>query len=98
MREPAAIRRAPMLSLAVLLFLAKFIQFAIDAKVLFCSDSGAFILNGVKLVFLPQRSYIYGYLIRILAIPFHSLKAIVAMQLVMAGITARLLGLVLLRY
>jgi hypothetical protein len=98
MLEPLAVRRAPMLTLAVLLFLAKCLQFAIDSTALFCSDSGAFVLNGLNLAFLPQRSYAYGYLLRIFAMPFHSLRAIVAMQLVMGGITAWLLGFVLVRY
>src|SRR5580704_12372567 len=94
----ARIERAPLVTLAILLAVVKFIQFAIDSTALFFFDSGSFILNALGLVFVPEQSYIYGYLIRIFAVPFHSLRAIVAMQVVMGGITAWLLGFVLLRF
>src|SRR5450631_3268001 len=94
----ARIRRAPLLTLAILLAVVKSIQFAIDSTALFYFDSGSFILNALGLGFISERSYVYGYLIRIFAVPFHSLRAIVAMQLVMGGVTAWLLGFVLLRF
>ena len=94
----ARIERAPLVTLAILLAVVKFIQFAIDSTALFYFDSGSFILNALGLAFKPERSYVYGYLIRIFAVPFHSLRAIVAMQVVMGGITAWLLGFVLLRF
>ena len=88
----------PLLTLAILLAVVKSIQFAIDSTALFYFDSGSFILNALGLAFISERSYVYGYLIRIFAVPFHSLRAIVAMQLVMGGVTAWLLGFVLLRF
>ncbi|MGA2211827.1 MAG: hypothetical protein ABSH31_01025 [Bryobacteraceae bacterium] len=95
---PGIIRRSPLLTLAILLAAAKAIQFAIDSTALFFFDSGTFILNAMRLAFLPERSYVYSYLLRIFALPFHSLRAIVAMQMVMGAITAWLLGFVLLRF
>jgi hypothetical protein len=92
------IQRAPLLTLALLLAAVKSIQFAIDSTALFFFDSGAFILNALGWGFIPERSYVYGYLIRIFGVPFHSLRAIVAMQMVMGGVTAWLLGFMLLRY
>ena len=53
MLEIVAVRKAPLLILAVLLFLAKCLQFAIDSTALFCSDSGAFVLNGLELRVSP---------------------------------------------
>ena len=94
----ARIRRAPLLTLAILLAVVKSIQFAIDSTALFYFDSGSFILNALGLAFVSERSYVYGYLIRIFAVPFHSLRAIIAMQLVMGGVTAWVLGLVLLSF
>lgn len=88
----------PLLSLAILLALVKSAQFAVDSTALFFNDSGAFLLNGLKVMFVPQRSYFYGYAIRIFSLPFHSLRAIVAMQVAMGGITAWLLGYALLRF
>jgi hypothetical protein len=94
----ARIARAPLVTLAILLAVVKSIQFAIDSRALFFFDSGAFILNALGLAFVSERSYVYGYLIRIFAVPFHSLRAIIAMQLVMGGVTAWVLGLVLLSF
>src|SRR5690349_8577321 len=94
----ASVRRSPMLALGLLLAGAKSMQFAIDSTTLFFIDSGSFLLNGLQLAFIPERSYVYGYLLRILAIPFHSLRAIVAMQLVMGSLTSWVLGVVLVRY
>jgi hypothetical protein len=92
------IRRAPLLTAALLLALVKSIQFAIDSRALFDFDSGSFILNAAGLDFVPHRSYLYGFLIRVFAMPFHSLRAIVAMQMIMGAITAWLLVFALLRF
>jgi hypothetical protein len=94
----SVIRRAPLLTLAVLLAVVKSIQFAIDSTALLYFDSGAIILNALGMAFISERSYVYGYLIRIFALPLHSLRAIVAMQVVMGGVTAWLLGFALIRF
>jgi hypothetical protein len=91
-------RRAPLLTAAILIALVKSIEFAIDSQALFDYDSGAFFVNAMRLGFLPHRSYVYAFLIRSFAIPFHWLNAIVAMQMIMAGITAWLLTFALLRF
>ena len=90
--------RRPLLTLAILLVAIKSLQLAIDPRFLFYDDSGAFLLNGLGYAFIPERSPVYGALIRIFAIPFHSLPAIVVMQVAMGGLTAWLLGFILLRY
>lgn len=87
-----------MAATAVLLAVIKCIQFAIDSQAVFYYDSGAFILNATGLAFLPFRSYVYGALLRALAMPFHSLRAVVAMQVVMGGLTAWLLAVMLVRF
>jgi hypothetical protein len=87
-----------LLASAVLLALIKSIQFAVDSQALFYYDSGAFILNGLGLNFISFRSYVYGYAIRAFAVPFHSLRAIVAMQVVMGAVTAWLLIFALIRF
>jgi hypothetical protein len=94
----ALIRRRPLLWAALLVALVKSLQLAIDSTALFCWDSGAYILNALGMAFLPDRSYLYGCLIRIFAVPFHSLRAIVAMQVVLGGLTAWLLAFVLIRF
>ncbi|MGD1095860.1 MAG: hypothetical protein ABSB35_28195 [Bryobacteraceae bacterium] len=83
---------------ALLLALVKSIQFAIDSQVLFYDDSGAFLLNALGYAFIPERSFVYSALIRVFSVSTHSLRAIVAMQMVMGGITAWLLAFILLRF
>jgi hypothetical protein len=91
-------QRAPLATAAVLIAFVKCIQFAIDSQTLFFYDSGAFILNAMGAAFLPFRSYVYGALLRLFAVPFHSLRAVVAMQIVMGGLSAWLLAVALVRF
>jgi hypothetical protein len=91
-------KRRALLALALLLALVKSIQLAMDSQALILPDSGAFILNALRLDFISFRSYLYGDLIRAFAIPFHSLRAIVAMQVAMGGLTAWLLAFALVRF
>ena len=94
---PAALRR-PLVLAAVLIALVKALEFAADSQALFFPDSGAYVINAVRWAFIPLRSYVYGDLIRIFALPFHALPAIVAMQVSMGAITAWLLAFALLRF
>src|SRR5215831_4219990 len=94
----AAARRSPLLTLAVLLLLVKSVEFAIDSTAIFYYDSGSFLMNALRLAFIPERSYFFAYLIHIFALPFHSLRAVVALQMVMGGLTAWLLAFLLIRY
>ena len=95
---PPLIRRRPLLCTAALLVLVKSLQLAVDSTPLFYYDSGAYLLNALGLAFLPDRSYLYGWVLRIFALPFHSLHAIVAMQIALGGLTAWLLAVVLIRF
>lgn len=92
------IRKSPLVALAIVLTAVKSVQFAVDSTALFYYDSGAFMVNALGLGFVPQRSYVYSCLIRIFAVPLHSLRAIVAMQVVMGAVTAALLALALSRF
>src|SRR5581483_2387949 len=76
----------------------KAVQFAINSTAIFYFDSGAFILNGLRVIFHPTRSYFFGFLIRVFAVPFHSLRAIVALESAMGAVTAWLLGFLLIRF
>jgi hypothetical protein len=97
MRNATSIRR-PLLLIALLLALVKSAEFAIDSAATFCVDSGAFMVNALRMAVIAERSYFYGFLIRAFALPFHSLRAILVMQFLMGGISGWLLGFVLLRY
>ncbi len=91
-------RRRPLLTIALALAMIKAFQFAVDSQALFFNDSGAFILNALGWQFLPERSYVYSWLIGIFAVPFHSLRAIAGMQMLMGAATAWLLAFLLIRY
>ena len=94
----AILERAPLATAALFIVLLKAIEFAIDSQTLLWFDSGGFILNAVGLQFSGYRSYVYGGLIRAFAVSLHSLRAIVAMQVVMGGLSAWLLTFALVRF
>jgi len=91
-------RRQALLMAALLLALVKCVEFAADSQALFFHDSGAFFLNGLRLAFVSFRSWTYGDLICAFALPFHSLRAIVALQMFLGGLTAWLLTFALVRF
>jgi hypothetical protein len=88
----------PLLAIGILLALIKSVQFAVDSHALYYFDSGGYLLNALGVTFLTFRSYVYGDLIRYFVLPFHSAKAIVAMQVIMGGFTAWLLAFALVRF
>src|SRR5215831_8192184 len=90
--------RKPLLLTALLLAFVKSMQLAIDPMALFYFDSGAMILNALGMAFLPERSYLYGWLLRFFALPFHSLHAVVAMQMVIGGLVAWMLAFILIKF
>jgi hypothetical protein len=106
----AAALHRPLLQLALLLLLVKAIEFGIDSQAIFYADSGTFLRNAVGLHFLghrpffkidflwPTRSFVYGWMIRLFALPFHSFRVIVALQMLLGGLTAWLLAFLLLRF
>jgi hypothetical protein len=98
MKNAARDRRALLLKIAALLAAVKALEFAADSTAAFTSDSGAYMLNAMGRLFWPQRSFMYGLLIRAFALPLHSLTAIVVMQMAMGAMSALLLAFVLLRY
>lgn len=65
----------------------------LDSHVFFDSDSCSFLLNGLRVSFIPVRSYVYGdIIVRLIAAPLHdSLRTVVAAQCLMGGVTAWLL-------
>ena len=83
-------KRTVLIWVAAALFAIKCLEFILDPHVFFDSDSGSFLLNGLSLGFIPVRSYVYGdIIVRFIAVPFHdSLRAVVAAQCLMGGVTA----------
>ncbi len=91
-------RRKPLLLIALLLLVIKGAQLAADSTPLFFYDSGAFIGNALGLMFIPFRSYVYGFLIRVCCVPLATLTPLVVVQVVFGGVTAWLLAFVLIRF
>lgn len=90
--------RAALIWAAILIASVKLVEFAIDSQVLFHSDSAAYIQNALGVAFIPFRSYVYAWLIRLVALPFHSPRVLVVVQCLMGGITAWLLCYSLLKF
>ena len=84
--------------MALAVTLVKIAGFLLDSQVLFYPDSLSFLMNALGPYHFDFRSYVYGYLIRIFAAPFHSLLIVVAIQMAMGGSTAWLLGAMLMRF
>lgn len=94
---PVDSRRALIVT-AVVVAILKCIEVAIDSQVLLHYDSATYIRNGIGLEFNPTRSYVYGWLVGIVSLPFHSLRAMIAAQAVMGGLTAWVLAYTLMRF
>lgn len=90
--------KKPLIAAAMLLIIVKAVEFAIDSQILFFYDSGAFIQNGMGLAVITPRSLSYGFLIRILAVPFHSLPVLVAIQMIMGAMSAWLVAFAAIRF
>ena len=84
--------------MALAVTLVKIVEFRLDSEVLFYPDSAGFLMNALGAYLVDFRSYVYGYLIRIFAVPFHSLPMVVATQMALGGFTAWLLGAMLMRF
>ncbi len=84
--------------MALAVTLVKIVEFLLDSQVLFFPDSLSFLMNALGAYLVDFRSYVYGYVIRIFAVPFHSLQMVVATQMVLGGFTAWLLGAMLMRF
>jgi hypothetical protein len=88
----------PLVWLAVLLLSSKALQFVVDSRPLLFVDSAAFVMNALGLTFMPERSYVYSWLIRGCCLPFGSLVPLVALQALAGGAVAWLLGFALIRF
>jgi hypothetical protein len=55
-------------------------------------------MNALNVVFQPERSYVYSWLIRGFCLPFHSLVPLVALQALAGAVVAWLLAFALIRY
>ena len=90
--------RQALILAALLIAILKCLEVAIDSQVLLHYDSGTYIRNGLGLEFNPTRCYVYGDLVSLIALPFHSLRAVIAAQAAMGGSTACLLAYALIRF
>jgi len=61
------------------------------------TDTAGFISNAFHFV-APERSYLYGRIIRCVAVPFRSLELLLALHMLAGAAVAGLLGLVLIRW
>lgn len=87
-----------MLLIALLILASKAVQLAIDAQVMLFTDSAVLLLNAARLLFMPERSYVYGWLLRGCCLWVHSLDSLVYIQALIGALAAWLLAFALHRY
>src|SRR5215475_5854272 len=87
--------------LALVLFLAclKLIMFIYDSNPeVFLGDSGSYLLSALMKLIPPDRSFLYGFVVRFIGQNSHSLSSLIAIQTV-AGIgTSLLVAVILVRF
>jgi hypothetical protein len=89
-------RIIPWLLFIASVFLIKAIFLLIDHRpMFFLGDSAAYIATAVSDKIPTDRSFTFGYLIRLIAVPAHSLTAFVAFQAVLSAANCILLALIL---
>jgi hypothetical protein len=86
------------LGLLAALCALKALQYWLDNEGLAQYDSAGFVINAMKIAFMPFRSYTYSVFLRHCVLPFHSLSALVAAQTALGAFTAAALGFGLARY
>jgi len=91
------LRRTQIAWAVALLLTSKAIQFAIDSQPLLFVDSTSFVMNALGTL-VPERSYVYGWVVALLALPFRSFQLLVASQMAAGAATAGILGYILVRY
>jgi hypothetical protein len=94
----ASIQRRPLLVAAAVVGVIMICEAAADSTPAFFPDSGAFIDNALGIGFVSFRSYVYGWLIRLVSVPFRSLTALVIFQVFLGGLTAWFVALTLRRH
>lgn len=88
----------PPLLIALLILASKAIQIALDSQVMLFTDSAMLLLNAARWLFYPERSYVYGWFLRLCCLPSHSLDLLVYLQALMGALAAWLLAFSLHRY
>ena len=94
----AGVQRRPLLVAAAVVGVIEICEAAADSTPVLFPDSGAFIANALGLGFVSFRSYVYGWVIRLVSVPFQSLTALVMFQVLIGGLTAWFVALTLRRY
>lgn len=94
----AGIQRRPLLVAAAVVGVVKICEAVADSTPVLIPDSGAFISNALGIGFVSFRSYVYGWVIRLVSVPFQSLTALVIFQVLLGGVTAWLVALTLRRH
>ncbi len=91
------LRRTQIAWAVLLLGASKVLQLAIDSQPLLFVDSPSFVLNALGAL-IPERSYVYGWVVALLALPFRSFQLLVASQMAAGAATAGILGYIMVRY
>jgi hypothetical protein len=87
------------LSFVILIFAVKFLFFCIDPLPMFyIGDSLSYISTAVSGWIPMDRSFLYGFVVRLIAVSAHSLTSLIAVQVFISGLNAILLAYVLRKF
>lgn len=83
----------------IVIFSLKYLIFCIDPlPMFFLGDSHSYIATSLTGWIPPDRSFIYGYVIRLTAVAAHSLTTLVAVQVFTSGLSAILVAYALIKF
>ncbi len=83
----------------LLIFSVKFLIFVIDPLPrFFLGDSASYLSTALRGWIPPDRSFVYGFIIRLIAVSTHSLTSLVAAQVFLSALTSVLLAYILVRF
>jgi hypothetical protein len=86
------------LTFVLIIVSLKFLLFCIDPlPMFFLGDSQVYISTALKDNIPPDRSFIYGFIIRLIAVPTHSLNSLIGFQILTSTLNVIILSYVLIK-
>jgi hypothetical protein len=66
----------------------KYIGFLVDPLPMFITDSASYLNTALKGIIPLERSFVYGFIIKLIAVPAHSLAPLILLQVFLSGVNA----------
>ena len=86
-------------SLILIIFFIKFIIFCLDPlPMFFLDDSNSYITTSLSGWIPPDRSFVYGFIIKVVAVAAHSLTSLLLLQIFTSGVNAIAIAYILQKF